>query len=125
MKRFFPGIDTLEERRRFVIFHACTLIIAPIISAFFIIFMIWVRNLTNPMIQAGLLSPVQLNPFSDMRHWLLWSLFVWNIIGSIRFHDDIFKEGGGVIARTVAFFCLLTFPVIYLHNLIRVLMKKA
>ena len=99
MKRFFPGTNTLADRKRFAIFHACTLVVAPIIGALFMFFI------------------VSFNPFNNMGRWALISLFCWNLIGSIRFHDDTFDEGGFIASRMVVFICLFAFPFIYLYNL--------
>jgi len=57
-KRFLPGIDTTAERKRFAIFHACTLIISPLIA----ILAGLLINLTGSHGFRG-----SLFPFSDVR----------------------------------------------------------
>ena len=122
-KRIFPGTETLAERKRFAIFHACTLIIAPLIAALIIFLMNWRESVR--LSEIGFIVPlsiqhVSLNPFKDVGDLLLWSLCIWNLIGSLRFHDDAFDEGGrlgGFIARGVSLLFMLIFPFYYLYNL--------
>ena len=116
-KRFFPGTSTLAERKRFAVFHACTLLISPVIGAFLIILLYLSGS-------RGFSGSLSLNPFSHVRDWLIWSLFAWNFIGSIRFHDDAFTGAGICASRLVVFFCSFFFPLIYLYNLWCIIIKK-
>ena len=111
---FLPRTDTLAERKRFAVFHACTLIISPILGALVII----LSRQTNS-------TNLFLILFSNLRDWLLCSLFTWNFIGFTRFHDDAFKNSDSwFVYRFVAIFSFIFFPLIYLHNLWCILMKK-
>jgi len=123
-KRFFPGTDTLAERKRFAVFHACTLIIVPIIVALVIAILNWRTNTTRWFIVDGFMPPLSLFPFSNLRDWLLWSLAVWSFIGSLRFCDDADKDMGFFVGRGVMFICLFIFPLIYLYNLWCLIIKK-
>jgi len=112
-KRFFPGTDTLAERKKFAVFHACTFIIAPLIGALLLfIFDLNHRSLSS-LVAAGLGRIV----FSDVRNWLLCSLFCWNVIGGWRFYLDVDRDEGFFAGRSVVLFSLFFFPLIYLYNL--------
>ena len=123
-KRVFPGTDTMAERKRFAILHACTLVVAPMIAALLLFFVNWIDSAKN-------VTPVpvamSLNPFTDVVNLLLWSLLVWNFIGSLRFIEDAFITGGrfaGFISKGVAIVFLIIFPFYYFHNLWCVIRKK-
>lgn len=120
-KRFFPGTNTIFERKRFVIFHTFTLIIAPIIGACFLLLINLIELITvnNPISITILLKPL-----NNINKWLMYSLFSWNFIGSIRkFNDDI-ENVGFILAATNRSVYLLFFPLIYLFNLWLILIKK-
>ena len=129
-KRILPRTETLAERKRFAIFHTCTLLIAPLIAALIIFLMKWRESVR--LSEIGFIVPlsmqhVSLNPFKDVGDLLLLSLCVWNCIGSLRFYDDAFDEGGrlgGFIARGVSLLFMLIFPFYYLYNLWCVLRNK-
>jgi len=118
-KRFFPGIDTFAERKRFAVFHACTIAIAPLIGAVLMVPIHWRGNSTDTLIVAGLGML-----FSHMKDWLIWSLCAWNLIGSMRFHNDAFSDSGFGASRIVGLFTFIFFPLIYLYNLWCIIIKK-
>ena len=123
-KRVFPGTDTLAERKRFSVFHACTLVIAPMIAALLILILNWI-NLAKRVTPVPV--AISLNPFTDLINLLLWSLLIWNFIGSLRFFEDAFAAGGrfgGFISRGVALVFLIIFPFYYFYNLWCVIRKK-
>jgi len=103
--KIFPGIDTVNERKRFAVFHACTLMVSPIISAFVIL----IINDRWPF-------------SSDKAIWLLGSILIWNFIGSLRFFFDA-NEEGFFVGRIMGVITLFGFPFVYLHNLWRVITK--
>jgi len=106
--RFFPGVDTPKERKRFVVFHAVTLItISPIIASVFIFFEYGSRWGLNILFTST---------------WFLACLCMWNFIGSWRFYIDAEKEGF-FVARFVGMMMLFIFPFVYLHTLWLVLFK--
>lgn len=117
--RFFPGIDTLAERKKFAVFHACTIIVAPLIGALLMLPIHWRSNSTDTVIVAGLGIL-----FSNVQDWLFWSLGAWNAIGAIRFHDDAFMNNGFSASRVMFFLCFIFFPLLYLHNLWCIIIKK-
>jgi hypothetical protein len=97
MKKILPGIGTLSERKKFAVFHAVTLIFSPILAiAFMFLFKMS-------------------NPFTNVGKWLLCSIFLWNLVGSIRFHNDI---DNFFIARGIGLILVFTFPLFYLYNLV-------
>jgi len=120
-KVFFPGTDTRIERRKFAIFHACTLVFALIVAAL----ALFIINCIGAYQKAMLLpsqSPVavSLNPFDNVAMWLGLSLFVWNFLGSIRYANEAYDEGDrerGFIFRIVTVIYLFAFPFVYFHNL--------
>jgi hypothetical protein len=124
LKRFFPGLESMKERKRFAVFHACTIFIAFIMGAIIRILINWNINFSSPLISANLGANMSLNPFTDVWVWLLWSLFAWNVIGSIRFSNDASDRSGFLASRLTFFLCMLFFPLIYLHNLWFVFSKK-
>jgi len=120
-KRLFPGIDSLLERKRFAIFHTCTLVIAPIIAALFI----FIINLCNSFHRVlPWLSAIPLNPFANINHLLLWSLFIWNFLGSIRFYEDIRKTGRFFFSRFIVLVLLIGFPFLYFYNFLCILKES-
>jgi len=104
--KLFPGIDTGKERKRFAIFHTCTLIVSPMIGAvaMFLINGRW---------------PFDSNKIS----WFVSSLFIWNFIGSMRFFLAA-NEEGFFAGRIMGVVTLIGFPVVYLYNILRVFFKK-
>ena len=118
MRRILPGIGTLAERKKFAIFHTCTLILSPAIGAFFVFIITCLGSLTSPVSHLGIS-----NPFENVCLWLLASLFCWTIIGSIRFYKDIFGRDTLFI---IEIFVILAFgfPFLYLHNLWYIFSKK-
>ena len=102
----FPGIGTAHERKRFAIFHTCTLIFSPLLSVFvmFIINGRW--------------------PFSnDKASWIIGALFIWNFLGSLRFFFDA-NEEGFFAGRIMGLVTLIGFPFVYIYNLWRVFFKN-
>jgi hypothetical protein len=97
LKKIFPGVDTLAERKKFAIFHACTLVIAPIIAMLLMLFINW-------------------------GSWLFWSLFVWNAAdGDGNSPTD--RLLGSFIIRFVHILLTLIFPLYYLYNLCYIFVK--
>jgi len=119
-KRFFPGTDTLAERKKFAVFHACTLIIAPLIGAFLLFLFALSHRSISSLVAAGLGQII----FSNVRDWLLCSLFCWNVIGGWRFYLDVDRNEGFFAGRFVGLLCMLFFPLIYFYNLWCIMVKK-
>ena len=105
IKSIFPGINTLEERKKFAIFHFFTIFFSTVVS----IFIMFIFN-------SGY-------PFKDIYKLLTVSIIIWNFLGSIRFYDDAFDDYGGFIAKGVSFILILFFPFFYFHNLYYLLIK--
>ena len=123
-KRFFPGIDTLAKRKRFAVFHGCTFVISPLIVAIIMFLVNLMRTVTGMM---PVQNSITMNPLSNIWNWMIWSLFAWNAMGSIRFHDDAFdssSEFGWLYGRITALVFLFIFPFYYLHNLWCVIREK-
>ena len=105
--KIFPGIDTAKERRRFVVFHACTFVLCPFIGA---LVMFLINNKW---------------PFDNSKgSWLIGSLFIWNVLGSWRFWWDSSETDGFFQSRLVAAVLLIGFPFVYFYNLWRVLFRQ-
>ena len=113
-----PSVDTLSERKKFAIFHTCTLVVAPIIAALMIFVIKWINSI-------GSTTSVSmfLNPFTDS-NLLLWSLIVWNTIGSLRFYSNTYDIGASFIARCVGMLFMIIFPFYYLYNLWYIFIKR-
>jgi len=119
-KRFLPGTGTLAERKRFALFHTCTLMMAPLIGAVLAALIYYLEHSAiNSLIAAGLL-----NPFLNVRYWLFSSLAVWNFIGALRFFSDTEEEMGFFVGRSIFAICIFVFPLVYLYNLWCILMKR-
>ncbi len=107
--KLFPGVDTHTERKRFAVFHTCTLVLCPLI-VMLIMFLVF-SNHGDP----------HNNPFdAGMGKWLLLSLFTWNVLGAWRFVSDF----GPLAGRMVGILLFLGFPLFYLHNFWRMLVNK-
>jgi hypothetical protein len=119
-KRFFPGTDTLPERKKFAIFHACTFIISPLIGALLLFLFALSHRSISSLVHIGLERII----FSDVRNWLLCSLFCWNFIGGWRFYLDWYRKEGFFAGRLMILFCMFFFPLMYLHNLWCIMIKK-
>lgn len=105
MKKF-PGIETNDERKKFAIFHACSLLICLILSAAILCFQ-------------------HRDPFGDSKNvWLFTSILFWNFLGSWRFHSDLSEDGGFFIGRLATIVLVVGFPLLYLHNLWCIITKK-
>jgi hypothetical protein len=158
----FPGVGTLAERKKFAIFHACTLVIAPIIGALILFIINWYDAKTTKTIRSSATVIISLNPLTDEKSvtknydykdkeeyitiiislsplldagkWLLFSMLVWNIIGSIRLCSDFYdKLGSGsgteglsrfYMNRFFGIFIMLFFPFYYLYNLWCIFAKR-
>ena len=112
LMKISPWVDTLAGRKKFAIFHAGTLVIAPIITALMIFTIKWTNSIGSVTIVS-----VSLNPFKDIGNWLLWSMLAWNFIGSLRFYDDAYNTGGSFWAKGVVIVFTIIFPFYYLYNL--------
>lgn len=106
MLKIFSGVDTHKERKKFLIFHACTLILCQAIVAL-VLFIISYDK------------PVGFNKIN----WIVISIFSWNVLGSWRLQEEAFNEGWW-IGRIVGIALCLGFPFVYLYNLWRVLFKN-
>ena len=104
--RLFPGVNTADERKRFAIFHTCTLLLSPILGAFVMLIINGRWSLSN-----------------DRASWLLGSLFIWNFLGSWRFFYDALDKGY-FIGKIVSVLVLVGFPFVYIHNLWCVCVKR-
>ena len=105
----FPGLNTAKERKKFAIFHTCTLALCPVVSAV-IVYLIYNR------------WPFEEGGFRGI--WIAGSLFLWNALGSWRFGDDSLKSDGFMQSRLVFFVLLIGFPFLYLYNLWHVLVEN-
>ena len=127
---FFLGIDTLAKKRKFIIFHAYMIVVATIISGIIIFIYRWHNIPTDMLYRMGLPMPSlwSISPFTDMSRWLWLSLFVWNMIGAMRFShvaSKVAKGFGGVIeVRFIVIICMFFFPIVYLYNLWCLIVKK-
>jgi len=113
-----PSVDTLSERKKFAIFHTCTLVVAPIIAALMIFVIKWINSIGSTTSVS-----MSLNPFTDS-NLLLWSLIVWNTIGSLRFYSNTYDIGASFIARCVGMLFMIIFPFYYLYNLWYIFIKR-
>ena len=111
LKKIFPGVSTLAERKKFAIFHACTFILCPVIVMFVMLF-------TYNGDPHG-------HPFdAGMGYWIFASLLMWNFFGAWRFMWDIRDDGNPLIGRLIMIPFLIGFPFFYLYNLWCVICKK-
>ena len=104
--KIFPGVDTPKERKRFVVFHACTFPLCLVIGAILMYYL----NRSGPTNNSSI-------------SWIVASLFIWNILGSWRFTSDAFEDGFWS-GRILVFLMLIGFPFVYLYNLWRVLFNN-
>ena len=100
--KILPGLDTIEDRKKFAVFHAYMLVISII---------------------AGFLFTGIKNQFVNLKEWIIITFFIWNIIGSIRFHDDAFDNSGAFVARGVYLILFFCFPIFYIYNLFCLLVE--
>ena len=124
MKSFFPGIATLSERKRFAVFHAITFLIVILVVALILTLVRILVPTRKALQQFETNTSFETQLFENVRGWVVWSLFCWNIIGSIRFHDDAFDIDGGIFARAIVFLLLFGFPLLYFHNLFYIILHR-
>jgi len=81
----------------------------------------WINSIKMNDTMPGSFVEISMNPFSDIGKLLLYSVFIWNFIGSLRFHGEAFDTGGrfgGFISNGVGLVFLIIFPFYYLYNYI-------
>jgi hypothetical protein len=95
-------LDSYQERKRFAVFHACTLILCLLIVLLAMDFIFLNNGLPHD------------NPFgAGMGKWLFLSYFVWGVIGSLSF--DVGPSF--FFGRFVTGLLMFSFPIVYLYNI--------
>ena len=102
--KFLPGISSVSEKKKFLLFHACSICLCIII----VMIIMLITSSGDPYI----------NPYdAGIGKWIICSIFLWNFIGTWRFISDFHGTDGFLFSRLIAITLIIGFPFFYLYIL--------